>query len=435
MHRKPPTNLSELRVGTLVLTGLILAALAILYISGRAVLGPTFLARTLLPNVSGLKSGAPVWISGVEVGSVRKINFIEPMAHRENQVLLGELERIEDKISKMDMTRPTAREELNRLNHAQRQIRSRLRNVEVIMKINARYKTRIRKDSRASLGSVGVLGDKYVEISAGNSSEPPLLADNVVDIPGAKAADISEIISEAGQSASEASAFMTQAKEIATKINTGEGTIGKLINDPTMFTYFNNTLKDSAKVVGRVEKGEGTLGQLVNSRELHDKTTALLKEMQEGKGTMGKLMKDPALYNNADKALASIDSVIGKVNTNKGTMGRFINDPQFYEESKDAVKYFKEVAYRITEGKGSLGKLSTDETLYKNTALAMENISKLASDLEKGEGTLGKLFKDKELYNNTNKLLAEIKDFMAEFKKNPKKYLTVTLKVKWLPFF
>lgn len=435
MRKQPPSNFSELRVGILVLAGLVITALTILYISGRAVLGPTFEVRTLLPTVSGLKKGAPVWIAGVEVGSVKYISFIEPKASKENQILLGELDAIEEKLIKIDTSDPRGKEEYNRLVHSQRQIRSKLRNVEIIMKINAKYKSRLRKDSRASLGSVGVLGDKYIEITVGNSTEQPFIANNIVEIPGGKGADISEIMTEANLSMSEVSAFMGQAKEIATKINSGDGSLGKLINDPTTHTYLNNTLKDSSKIVNRVVKGEGSLGKLVSSPELHDGASSLLKEMKEGKGSLGKLVKDPSLYNHANKALSSMDSMMDKVDANKGTFGRLVNDPALYDESREAMKHFKEIAARVTDGKGSLGKLSTDEELYKKTTIAMENISKLASDLEKGEGTLGKLFKNKDLYDNTNKVLTEIRDFMVEFKKNPKKYLTVTLKVKWLPFF
>lgn len=435
MRKQLPSNFSELKVGFLVLAGLIIAITTIFYISGSAVLGHTFDARTLLPTVSGLKKGAPVWIAGVEVGSVKAVNFIEPKVSRENQLLLGELEVLEDKVNRLDLGDPKAKEELNRITHSQRQIRARLRNVEVITKINARYKSRIRKDSRASLGSVGVLGDKYVEITVGNSPEPPMITNGMVDVPGAKAADISEIISDASQSVSEASVFMGQAREIASKVNSGEGTLGRLVNDSTMYTYLNNTLKGSSKVIDKVDKGEGTLGKLVSSPDLHDQASNLLKDMRQGKGSLGKLVKDPALYNNANKAVASMESMADKVNANKGTFGRLINDPSLFDESRDAMKHLKEIASRMTEGKGSLGKLSTDEELYKNTVVAMESISKLADDLEKGEGTLGRLFKNKDLYDNTNKLLTEIRDFMTEFKKNPKKYLTVTLKVKWLPFF
>ena len=123
---------AELRVGILVLTSFTILAIAIILISGGAGLFQSkYSVKTYFSSASGLRKGSLVWLAGIEVGNVSAVN-ISPSPDP---------------------------------NHA----------VEVVMQVNKEFQSAIREDSIASLGSIGLLGDKYVDISRGSSSFKPIL--------------------------------------------------------------------------------------------------------------------------------------------------------------------------------------------------------------------------------------------------------------------
>jgi phospholipid/cholesterol/gamma-HCH transport system substrate-binding protein len=81
----------------------------------------------------------------------------------------------------------------------------------------------------------------------------------------------------------------------------------------------------------------------------------------------------------------------------------------------------------IKAGKGTLGKLVTDETLYNKLRDASTNIDTATAKLNKSDNTAGKLFNDPQLYDNVTALSADMRKFLEEFRKNPKKYLSIKL--------
>jgi phospholipid/cholesterol/gamma-HCH transport system substrate-binding protein len=85
----------------------------------------------------------------------------------------------------------------------------------------------------------------------------------------------------------------------------------------------------------------------------------------------------------------------------------------------------------INQGQGTLGKLATDPTLYNRLNDTLQNINVITDRIERGEGTLGKLSTDPTMFNNLSASADSLKEFLTEFRKNPKKYLTVKLRLFW----
>jgi phospholipid/cholesterol/gamma-HCH transport system substrate-binding protein len=83
----------------------------------------------------------------------------------------------------------------------------------------------------------------------------------------------------------------------------------------------------------------------------------------------------------------------------------------------------------VRAGKGTLGKLVTDETLYNKLRDTSSNLAEATSKMNKNDNTVGKLFSDPQLYDNLTAATADLRAFLAEFRKNPKKFLTVRLTV------
>jgi phospholipid/cholesterol/gamma-HCH transport system substrate-binding protein len=126
-----------------------------------------------------------------------------------------------------------------------------------------------------------------------------------------------------------------------------------------------------------------------------DKLNGIADDLQQGKGSAGKLLKDPALYNNANETIANVRKLTDDVSAGKGALGKLTKDPEFANKLQDTIN----------------------------------KISAITDRLEAGEGSAGMLLKDPALFNNTNQLLVESRELIKAVRENPKKYLTITLKV------
>jgi phospholipid/cholesterol/gamma-HCH transport system substrate-binding protein len=120
----------DFRVGAFVLTGAVVLGIVLFTIgTGRHLFGETYHLVARFPDIAGLAVGAPVRLAGVTVGTVTRIAVAEELQ---------------------------------------------VRTIEVALAINRAVQARIREDSVASIQTLGVLGDKYVELTMGTETRPPL---------------------------------------------------------------------------------------------------------------------------------------------------------------------------------------------------------------------------------------------------------------------
>ena len=349
---------SQLRVGITVIVASVTLALLLFLMGGG---GGFFVRRITLTsyfdNASGLRTGAPVRLSGVDIGNVTKIQIV----------------RDKDK---------------------------QLTPVEVTMKVSTRYAFNLRKDSVTSLDTAGVLGETYLDIDSSQAVGPE--AQNGDALPTATHPDFNAVVRSSQSTLQNMDALLKRADRILAFAESGKGSLGKLIYDPTLYNRFSATVVDFQKVVEQVSSGQGSLGALINRNDAYEKFIATLDKMntviddlQSGQGTAGKFLKDPSLYNNANDTIANV----------------------------------KKLTEDINAGKGTLGKLTKDEELARKLDTTISKLSQLTSDLEAGQGTAGKLLKDESLYNNANQMLVESRDLVKAVRENPKKYLTIRLKI------
>jgi phospholipid/cholesterol/gamma-HCH transport system substrate-binding protein len=76
-----------------------------------------------------------------------------------------------------------------------------------------------------------------------------------------------------------------------------------------------------------------------------------------------------------------------------------------------------------------LGKLATDEQFYQRLNSAVTGMDALVAGIRSGEGTVGRLFQDQTLYNNLNGTSVEVRELIADFRRDPKKFLTVQFRI------
>ncbi len=107
MERKRQVTLAEIKLGIVVTVALLLLAALILQQSwGVAWFARTVKVVSYLPDVGGLKPGAPVWLAGIEVGKVRNVTIVPPEVYAGNEPLLRQLTELHQQLDTMDMKAP-----------------------------------------------------------------------------------------------------------------------------------------------------------------------------------------------------------------------------------------------------------------------------------------------------------------------------------------
>ena len=349
---------SQLRVGlTVVVASLVLALLLFLMSGTSGLFSSRITLVSYFDNAEGLRVGAPVRLSGVDIGNVVKILIVPD----------------KDKA---------------------------ITPVEVVMKVSTKYNFNLRRDSVTSLDTAGVLGETYLDIESSQAVGPE--AHDGDTLPTHVHPDFNEVVRSSQSTLQNMDALLQRADRILAFAESGKGSLGKLIYDPTLYDRFSQTVAELKEVVDEVAKGQGSLGQLINSNDAYNKFVATLDKMngvvddlQQGKGTAGKFLKDPTLYNNANDTIANL----------------------------------KQVSADLHAGKGTAGRLLKDEELAKKIDTTMTKLATLTSDLEAGKGTAGKLLKDETLYNNANHMLEETQGLIKAIRENPKKYLSIKLHI------
>lgn len=349
---------SQLKVGVTVIAASLTLGLLLFLMSGTSGLFTSRIKLTsYFNNAGGLRKGAPVRLSGVDIGNVIDMRIVQDPSKR-------------------------------------------LTPVEVTMKVSTKYGFNLRRDSVCLLRTSGVLGETFVDLDSSQATGPPAQAGDT--LATREQADLEDVVVSSQSTLQNMDALLKRADRIMAFAESGKGSLGKLIYDPTLYNRFSATVADFQTIVEQISKGQGSLGALISRNDAYDKFIATLDKMngviddiQAGKGTAGKILKDPALYDNANETIANIKKLTDDINA----------------------------------GKGTLGKLTKDEELAKKLDNLISKLSELSTELEAGQGTAGKLFKDEALYNNANQMLVESQDLVKAIRENPKKYLSIKLHI------
>ncbi len=272
--------------------------------------------------------------------------------------------------------------------------------VLVAMKISGQYKDDIRADSLARIETAGLLGEGFVNISRGTAGQPALQAGGFVKTK--QQADIRQIVQNANDVLSNLTDLSSKLNQITNEISGGHGTIGRFIYDAALYNRLDDTVSKLQTVASDISEGKGSLGKLLNSDQLYtklnstiDRADQMLDQAQHGHGTLAKLINDPSMYNNLNSTIIKTRDLVDSVNQGSGTLGKLVKDPQLYNRLDEMAKNVNTITGRMAAGQGSLGLLSTDNRLYNNLTRASESL----------------------------------RSFLAEFRKNPRKYLTLHLHI------
>jgi phospholipid/cholesterol/gamma-HCH transport system substrate-binding protein len=272
--------------------------------------------------------------------------------------------------------------------------------VEVTMRVGEEYMNGLHVTSTASIAQAGVLGDSYVDItSAGLTGPPP--GENA-ELRASGSPSIQDVIRTSKISIEDLSRLMGKVETLVDSLNAGKGTAGQFIKNPELYNRITQLAGD-----------------------LHVITTAI----SEGKGSLGKLISDDTLYTRLDSTIDHLNNIASGLDEGKGSAGKFLRDEAFYKNLNEATRNVNELVAGINAGNGSIGKLSKDPAFAKRLDDTITRLDDILARVDEGKGTIGQLFVNKSLYDNLNQTTEQSTELIKAFRANPKKYLTITLKV------
>ena len=272
------------------------------------------------------------------------------------------------------------------------------RAVELVLNVMRKYQNEVRADSVANQTTAGLLGDAFIDISRGSPGQEVIPDGGVIKTN--QEADIKQVEKNANDVVANLTVLSQRLNDITNQITKGQGSIGKLLYDETFYNKMNQTLTAANRVVEDVEKGQGTIG---------------------------KFMVDPTVYNKTSATLDHFNQLMEQVQNGQGTLGKLMKDPALYDQLKDVAAKANTLMDNINQGQGTLGKLVTDKQLYDRVNSTMGHIDTITDRMQQGTGTLGKLSTDPSLFNNLRDSSLSLKEFLVEFRKNPKKYLQLRI--------
>jgi len=332
---------SELKIGLLTILALVLAAVMVFALNGSGGFSwQRYPLKVVFANIAGLNEGAQVRIAGVPVGTVTGVAF------------LGD-------------------------------------KVEVRFEIGKTMRPRVTTASRAVLGSVSLLGESAVDITAASNGTP--IPDWGYVPAGPTPAAISDVTTSAQAGIQELTLLLQD-------IRAGRGTIGQLAANDALYRDLDTLLKSVNQVTTAVNSGNGSVGRL-----LHDPTAA----------------------KSLEASLANLQAITAKINNGEGSLGRFLTDDAFHNALVSTTANVDTLTGRINAGEGTLGQLATNKQLFDRFNSTADGLDALVKGLNAGEGTAGQMLRDKQLYDNLNKVVVELHNLVNDIRADPKKYLNV----------
>lgn len=206
------------------------------------------------------------------------------------------------------------------------------------------------QDSTATIVMAGLLGSNYVSVSLG-SPQLPALADSA-EIKTEVTPDLNSVMSDLGQLGQKLDRALGS---FDTAMSGTDGGPGLLQNLNGLVTENREslaaTMANLQQVTATLNTTEGTLGRLLNDPALHDELVAAVREFK-------------TTATGARALLASAQEIVAHVKTGEGTIGALVYDDAAGANLKATVQNIRDLSDKLAQGEGTLGKLLSDESLY-----------------------------------------------------------------------
>lgn len=345
---------AKIKVGVMALFAMIIAGALIFLLTGKRKLfadeAPLY---TYMDDSAALAAGAPVRLNGILVG----------------------------KVSNVQLSGETAPQ----------------RTIRITLQIEKDMFDRIPVDSIAAISAENVLGTKFINIKRGRS--PQTVS------PGSEIAAL-------------------DTREFEEVVQQGY----------TLLASLQGIIKRVDAIVGLIESGQGSIGKLLVDEELYNRIISIVAEGQKvtralttPQGTIGKLIYEDTLYQELRTSMGRVDSLLQGLQAGQGTAGKLLKDEALYAELRQSIADVHRITQDLNAGKGTAGKLLKDEQLYQELRQSLGRVDQILDRVNSGQGTIGQLLVNPQLYDTLNGATTEMQQLIKAVRENPKQYLRIKL--------
>ena len=337
----------EVKVGLLVVAAFVILGVAVFLVSERRNL---FALKNRyyiqFETVLGLAPGSPAQLNGVTVGSVQKVVLPES---------------VDEKL------------------------------LTVWINVDRRYGDRVREDSTARIKTLGLLGNKFIEISSGSPDSPLIPSGGYV--PAAPPTDVEKLLATGGDAVQNTVAISYSLRNILARMEAGEGILGELLTDSeagrTAKQGLVAIMEGVRDITLQIQSGQGTLGQLIMDDGLAveleasvERFNGALTSLEEGEGLVADLLHNTETRDRVQALLLNLDKTTGSLSA---------------------------AAEQLSSGEGLLPAMMNDEELAQqmlgDLQQMLQNLNLVSEKLATGDGTLGRLIEDPEIYEALNDIV------------------------------
>lgn len=347
------------RVGVIVFAAILLFAVMVVVVGGKT---GFFLARSSyfarFPNSQGLTGGNQVRLAGVTVGAVQEVEV--PKSPGEDLTVRFDIER--------------------------------------------RYRHLVRTDSRVEIKTIGLLGDKYLEVTPGSPDKP--LAEPGTEISAIRGSELEKILAGSGDLVDNVGAVAKSLKTILARVEKGEGFVGEMTSaspeGKELSKSLRQTIASTNALLADVRGGKGLVGRLVADEKLGDEVAA---ELAASAASLHKL-------------LAAVEKGAGD---GEGLVPALLGDPEgkrkffaMVDSLNATAEGLSGFSRELSSGSGLLSKLVRDEAFAKGLTDDLRRISgslaSVAEKVDRGEGTAARIVNDPALFEAIDDILVGVNE-------------------------
>lgn len=294
-------NKRAITVGIFIFIALAIFIAGVLALGGQnKTFADTFTVRAIFNDVNGLQPGNNVWLSGVKVGTIKKISFIS---------------------------------------NAQ---------VEVAVNIEEKYQQYIHKDSKAKIGSDGLIGNKIIVIYGGTPQSPNAQTGDILGVDNGLSMD--DMMNTLQENNKNILAITTDFKEVSKGIAAGQGTLGKLLKDEgvvnqveAMLVSLQSTsskadamVADLADYTSKLQSKGSLTNNLITDTVVFSRLRSTMAQVEQASLTANKLIED--LRNTSQR-----------LNATDGPVGVLLNDAEAAAQLKETLRNLQSSTEKLDE--------------------------------------------------------------------------------------